>query len=65
MRCFAPVSVCTDAGLVRGATGGDDLKDAAWYYPDTKETAEKIKGYVAFCKATLLAYNDAPTDLAS
>jgi uncharacterized protein (DUF427 family) len=23
-------------------------KDAAWYYPDTKEAANNIKGYVAF-----------------
>jgi len=28
---------------------GDDVnKDAAWYYPDTKEAANNIKGYVAF-----------------
>jgi uncharacterized protein (DUF427 family) len=25
-------------------------KDAAWYYPETKEAANKIKGYVAFWK---------------
>ncbi|KAI5794498.1 hypothetical protein DFH27DRAFT_138774 [Peziza echinospora] len=24
--------------------------DAAWYYPETKPAAEKIKGYVAFYK---------------
>jgi uncharacterized protein (DUF427 family) len=30
--------------------GGDELKNAAWHYPDTKETAEQIKGYVAFYK---------------
>jgi len=24
--------------------------DAAWYYPDTKEAAAEIKGYVAFWK---------------
>ena len=46
-----------------GAIGGDELKDAAWYYPDTKETAEHIKGYVAFCKPALLASDDAHTDL--
>ena len=23
-------------------------KDAAWYYPDTKDAANNIKGYVAF-----------------
>lgn len=28
---------------------GDQVnKDAAWYYPDTKEAANNIKGYVAF-----------------
>ena len=25
-------------------------KDGAWYYPDPKAAAEKIKGYVAFYK---------------
>jgi uncharacterized protein (DUF427 family) len=25
-------------------------KDAAWYYPDPKEAAKEIKGYVAFWK---------------
>lgn len=25
-------------------------KDAAWYYPETKEMAKGIKGYVAFWK---------------
>ncbi|WP_421874407.1 DUF427 domain-containing protein [Marinoscillum sp.] len=25
-------------------------KDAAWFYPETKELANKIKGYVAFWK---------------
>jgi len=25
-------------------------KDAAWYYPDTKEAANNIKGYIAFWK---------------
>ncbi|MDG2990419.1 DUF427 domain-containing protein [Candidatus Synechococcus calcipolaris G9] len=27
---------------------GQENKDAAWYYPDPKEAAKKIKGYVAF-----------------
>jgi len=26
----------------------DSNKDAAWYYPDPKEAARQIKGYVAF-----------------
>ena len=27
---------------------GQDNLDAAWYYPDPKPAARKIKGYVAF-----------------
>lgn len=27
---------------------GQDNPDAAWYYPDPKPVARKIKGYVAF-----------------
>ena len=27
---------------------GQDNPDAAWYYPDPKPAARKIKGYVAF-----------------
>ena len=30
--------------VVEGATN----KDAAWFYPDPKDAAKKIKGYVAF-----------------
>lgn len=29
---------------------GQENKDAAWYYPDPKEKAKNIKGYVAFWK---------------
>jgi len=29
---------------------GQVNKDAAWYYPETKEAAKEIKGYVAFWK---------------
>ena len=28
--------------------GGQDNQDAAWYYPDPKPVARRIKGYVAF-----------------
>jgi uncharacterized protein (DUF427 family) len=31
---------------------GEMNKDAAWYYPETKEAANNIKGYVAFWKGT-------------
>ena len=30
--------------------GGQTNKDAAWYYPDVKDAAKEIKGYVAFWK---------------
>ncbi len=30
--------------------GGEVNKDAAWFYPETKEAADNIKGYVAFWK---------------
>lgn len=30
--------------------GGDENKDAAWYYPSTSDLARKIEGYVAFWK---------------
>jgi uncharacterized protein (DUF427 family) len=30
--------------------GGDVNKDAVWYYPDPKQAASNIKGYVAFWK---------------
>jgi uncharacterized protein (DUF427 family) len=29
---------------------GKTNKDAAWYYPDTKDAAMHVKGYVAFWK---------------
>ena len=29
---------------------GKENKDAAWYYPNTKDAANNIKGYVAFWK---------------
>lgn len=30
--------------------GGQVNKDAAWFYPETKEAAKNIEGYVAFWK---------------
>jgi len=27
---------------------GEEVKDAAWYYPDTKGAAKQFEGYVAF-----------------
>jgi uncharacterized protein (DUF427 family) len=29
---------------------GEENKDAAWYYPETKEMAKKFENYVAFWK---------------
>jgi uncharacterized protein (DUF427 family) len=29
---------------------GQTNKDAAWYYPETKDAANNIKGYIAFWK---------------
>jgi uncharacterized protein (DUF427 family) len=29
---------------------GQTYKDAAWYYPEPKDKAKNIKGYVAFCE---------------
>ena len=29
---------------------GQENEDAAWYYPNTKEEAKNIEGYVAFWK---------------
>jgi uncharacterized protein (DUF427 family) len=29
---------------------GDTNKDAAWYYPETKDDAKEIEGYIAFWK---------------
>lgn len=31
-------------------TDGQTNKDAAWYYPQPKQAAENIKGYIAFWK---------------
>jgi uncharacterized protein (DUF427 family) len=32
------------------AVDGKENKDAAWYYPNPKEAANNIKGYIAFWK---------------
>ncbi len=32
------------------SVGGQENKDAAWYYPEPSELAKKIKNYVAFWK---------------
>ncbi|MEM6283484.1 MAG: DUF427 domain-containing protein [Chloroflexota bacterium] len=30
---------------------GETLRDAAWYYPEAKPAADRIKGYIAFYKS--------------
>ncbi len=32
------------------SVNGQQNKDAAWYYPETKEKAKNIQGYIAFWK---------------
>ena len=34
---------------------GQVNKDAAWYYPQTKDAAKHIEGYVAFWKCVVVA----------
>lgn len=44
-------STCPRKGLARYMNlviDGQDNPDAAWYYPDPKPVARKIKGYVGF-----------------
>lgn len=46
-------SVCGWKGTARYydlQVNGAINKDAAWYYPETKEAAKNIEGYVAFWK---------------
>ena len=53
-ECFRPsTTTSTDpaTGQKRYLTvviDGQDNQDAAWYYPDPKPAARKLKGYVAF-----------------
>ncbi|KAI9729634.1 MAG: hypothetical protein M1818_008437 [Claussenomyces sp. TS43310] len=35
-----------------------ELKNAAWYYPDAKEKAKNIEGYVAFYKTVVDVKSD-------
>ena len=34
---------------------GKTNKDAAWYYPDTKDAARHVKGYIAFWKGVTVS----------
>lgn len=46
-----PVAVCRSSlwWNSTNALAETELKDAAWYYPETLEKANHIKNYVAFC----------------
>lgn len=37
------------------SVGGEENKDAAWYYPNPKDKAKHIKGYVAFWRGVKVA----------
>ena len=50
-RASSTTSTCPWKGQARYFNlliDGQDNPDAAWYYPDPKPAARKIKGYVAF-----------------
>ena len=47
LRCLAGLED-PDSGTVE--VGGQRNPDAAWYYPDPKDAAKEIAGYVAFWK---------------
>ena len=50
-RPSSTTSTCPWRGQARYMTlviDGQDNQDAAWYYPDPKPAARKIKGHVAF-----------------
>ena len=34
---------------------GQENKDAAWYYPDAKEKAKNIEGYIAFWRGVRIS----------
>ena len=51
LRPSSTTSSCPWKGQARYYTllvDGQENPDAAWYYPDPKPAARKIKGYVAF-----------------
>ncbi|KAK6828616.1 hypothetical protein PG995_011221 [Apiospora arundinis] len=47
-----------DASYYTITVGGDELKNAAWYYPETKEKAAHFKDYVAFYKTKVNVTTD-------
>ncbi len=37
------------------SVAGQENKDAAWYYPDAKEKAKNIEGYIAFWRGVKIS----------
>ena len=58
---FQPSSTHTVCGWKGAASyytlevNGKKNEDAAWYYPETKDAAKEIAGYVAFWKGVTVA----------
>jgi uncharacterized protein (DUF427 family) len=53
-------SVCSWKGTAKYydlKVNGAVNKDAAWYYPETREAAKQIEGYVAFWKGVQVIAN--------
>jgi uncharacterized protein (DUF427 family) len=53
LKPSATQTTCSWKGVARYytvAAGGAENSDAAWYYPDPKPEAAKIKGRIAFWK---------------
>jgi uncharacterized protein (DUF427 family) len=61
-------SLCPWKGLARYYTvtaGGQQNKNAAWYYPHPSPLARKIKNYVAFWNGVQVEFGTKPEDQAS
>src|SRR6202012_374249 len=59
-RPSSSTSTCPWKGQARYLSlliDGQDNQDAAWYYPDPKPAARKIKGYVAFWRGVEVEKN--------
>lgn len=57
---FTPNSLTTvcpwkgTASYYNVVVDGKELSGAAWFYPETKEKAEGIRGFVAFCEYLII-----------
>ncbi|MDO6416740.1 DUF427 domain-containing protein [Sphingomonas sp. BIUV-7] len=57
LRPSSTTSICPWKGTAHYhslSVDGADNKDAAWYYPDPKPEAEKIRGRIAFWKGVTI-----------